>query len=393
MTCPVRIALLFGILSCGPGLADGENPALPDDPLSGRGLFQSKNCHGCHNIAESGAGIAPNLKEGQFRGSFLDIGAALWNHVPGMTLAFETARLPWPSLTQEEAVQLVSFLYFIEYLGRPGAASAGREVFHSRGCIECHTVDGGGAGVGTDFARLTQFASPLYIAQGIWNHGPAMLETLDEAGMEPPRFQEGDLANLSAFIRQKAAAGPREPGLLAPGNPNRGAALFTAKGCSHCHGPDGYGGEEGPNLGESDLHRPAEEIAGLMWNHALEMSATMAKLGIEWPQLTTAELADLVAFLYFLPFSDGPGEAERGSQVFRARGCLDCHAGDPALPYAGPNLSGRRFSSPALVATMWNHAPIVKEYTLNKGKRWSQLSGEDLRDLLAFFGVTEDINR
>jgi mono/diheme cytochrome c family protein len=334
-------------------------------------------------------GIAPNLGEGLFRGSFLDIGAALWNHVPGMTLAFEGAKLPWPSLTQEEAVQLVAFLYFIEYLGRPGAASAGREVFDARGCIECHTVDGGGAGPGPDFARLTQFASPLYIAQGIWNHGPAMLETLDEAGMEPPRFQEGDLANLSAFIRQKTA-GPREPGLLAPGNPNRGAVLFAEKGCSHCHGADGHGGEEGPNLGEADLHRPAEEIAGLMWNHALEMNATMTKLGIEWPQLTTAELADLVAFLYFLNFSDGPGDPERGSKVFHARGCIDCHhAGNPAPPHAGPDLGGRSFSSPALVAAMWNHAPIVKKYLLNQGKRWSQLSGDDLRDLRAFFAVAE----
>ena len=360
--------------------------ALPDNPLQGRLVFANRQCDHCHGFAGGKSGIGPSLGEGHFAGTFLDLGAALWNHVPGMSVTFERIGLPWPRLSAAEAVELVVFLNFIDYLGRPGASEAGERVFETRGCDSCHAVGGGDTRLAPDLADLDNFASPLYVAQQIWNHGPSMFESMRQMSLRPPSFEDGDLTDISAYVRQRSTPGPRERMLVVPGNPNRGAELFLSKGCSQCHGEDGRGGGSGPDLAETDLHRSAEGIAGTMWNHALAMSKTMRSRGIGWPEFHGSELADLISYLYFLPFDDGAGDPARGAEVFQNRSCAGCHSdvndGGNVPPLGRTEVT----SSPsALVAAMWNHAPTMKTAILSEGKRWPQLTGQDLRDLLAFF--------
>lgn len=363
----------------------GSRLTLPDNPVQGRLIFEERRCNRCHGISNAGQGIGPDLAEGRFTGTFFDLGAALWNHVPGMSVRLEEAELPWPEFTDQDAVELTSFLYYIEYLGRPGDADAGRGLFNSKGCASCHTIGNSGDASGPDLAELKRFASPLYVAQSIWNHGPSMLESMQAMGISPPRFEAGNLADLSAYIRQAATPGPLERMLLAPGSPNRGKQLFETKGCSTCHPIRGRGGGGAPDLSQSDLHRSAEAIAGSMWNHALTMKSSMTARGVGWPHLGTAELADLIAFLYFLPFSDPPGDPTRGKEVFATKSCADCHS-DAQTSHPGPDLSGTRAttSPQALVAEMWNHAPVMQEAILGEGRPWPELVGKDLRDLFAY---------
>lgn len=390
----VMIAVVGGLALASWGLAAGAATAsgvdLPDDPLSGRLLFESKGCVQCHGIAGSGPSIGPSLGEGSFGGSFLELGAALWNHAPGMSVTFEVAGFEWPEISEEETTELLAFLYFIDYLGRPGEASAGERVFEAQGCVVCHDVGGGATDVGPDLGELQRFASPLYVAQEVWNHGPSMLSSMRELGMPAPNFDIGDLADLSAFVRREAQAGSQQRLLVAPGNPNRGKALFAEKGCTVCHGEGGLGGSGGPDLGDLELHRSAESIAGTMWNHALEMRDSMRRRGVGWPTFAQNELADLISFLYYLPFTDSQGSPERGAEVFRDRSCAACHdpsglsGDDPAQ--GGPELAGAgAASSPAaLVSAMWNHAPMMKKTILGEGLPWPELSGADLRDVRAF---------
>ena len=385
-----RTLALYGLVLFGGTVAAAESMPLPDNPLEGRLLFESRGCDACHGLTGDKLGIGPSLGEQHFSGTFLDLGAALWNHVPGMSVTFDVTGLAWPQLTKDEAMDLIAFLYFIDYLGRPGVATDGETVFVVQGCSSCHSIGGGEANVGPDLAELRNFASPLYIAQQIWNHGPSMLEGMRRLGIVPPRFAEGDLADLSAFVRQKAGPGPRERTLLAPGNPNLGGELFVSKGCSRCHGTDGRGGSGGPDLRLPDLQKPAEAIASTMWNHALGMRSTMQEKGIGWPEFRESELADLVAFLYFLPFEDPVGDPQQGASVFRDRSCDHCHRAD--LPTqegagaAGPELSGTvaTASESSMVAAMWNHAPIMKKAILGEGRPWPELTGQNMRDLRAF---------
>ena len=363
---------------------------LPDNPLQGRLIFANRQCDHCHGFAGGPSGIGPSLGDGHFAGTFLDLGADLWNHVPGMSVTFEVTGLPWPRLSDAEALELIVFLNFIDYLGRPGVPADGERKFKLRGCDNCHAVGGGETHLAPDLADLDSFASPLHIAQQIWNHGPSMFRSMRQLSLRPTSFAEGDLTDISAYVRQRSTPGPRERTLVAPGNPNRGADLFVAKGCSQCHGVDGQGGFGGPNLAEADLHRSAQGIVGTMWNHALAMSETMRSRGMGWPEFQESELADLVSYLYFLPFDDPAGDPERGAEVYRTRSCAACHSDDDGqadAPALGPSTVT---SSPsALVAAMWNHAPTMKAAILSQGKRWPQLTGQDLRDLVAYLADSE----
>jgi len=385
--CGGCIALLVGLVAF-PGFAAlaVDGPALPDNPLRGRLLFESKHCNECHAIAgRSTREIGPRLEEGRFRGTFLDLGAALWNHVPGMSVGFEDTGLSWPKLSAEEVSELTAFLYFIDYLGRPGIAENGKQLFSQKGCAGCHGV-GGRTGRAPDLSDLKRFASPLYIAQAIWNHGPAMLASMRRQGVPPPRFDEGELSDLSAYLRQIGQSGPQERALLAPGNPNHGRELFASKGCGACHGGN-HGFEAGaPDLKVSDFHHSAESIAGSMWNHAGPMGAAMREAGLGWPSFSTSDLADLVAYIYFLPFADPMGDPERGARVFRDRACADCHGESVSDTKVAPNLAEThaRGSSAELVAAMWNHAPLMRQAILGEGLPWPELTGRDLRDLRAF---------
>jgi mono/diheme cytochrome c family protein len=377
---------LTAALALGAEGRGGGTPPLPDNPLAGIVLFESRQCHQCHGLAGAGPDIGPDLGRGRFDGSFLDLGAALWNHVPGMRVALEGTELEWPQLTGDQVAELLSFLYFVDYLGRPGVASAGERLFRQRGCAACHGMVGEGGRVGPDLGEIEELASPLDVAREIWNHGPGMLASMQAMGVAPPSFQEGDLADLSAFIRQRAIKSPQKVRLLAPGNPNRGRQLFAAKWCAACHGPQGRGGDGGPDLAAADLHRSAEAIAGAMWNHAVEMHALMTRRGYDWPHLTTEELADLVAFLYFLPFADVAGDPTRGARLFTERSCAECHAPDGIADHPGPDLEGSdaAASAASLVAAMWSHAPLMAEAILAEGRPWPKLTGEELRDLLAY---------
>jgi len=387
----ITVALSLGLAALAASMQSPAELQLPDNPLRGRSLYESKQCVQCHGLAGSEASIGPILGEGRFAGTFLELGAALWNHVPGMTVTFDVSGLDWPQLSPRQATELVSFLYFIDYLGNPGDAAAGREMFERQACSSCHAIGGGEATVGPDLAELSRFASPLSVAQQIWNHGPSMFESMRRMNVQPPLFDDGDLANLSAYIRQRAGTQPLQPLLSTPGNPNQGRELFSAKGCSSCHGADARGGRGGPNLAEFELRRPAEAIASTMWNHGLAMSDAMAERGLGWPQFDDSELADLVAFLYFLSFRDAAGDVDRGEELFVARSCSACHplteeaAGDPPGPVLAGSTSAA--SSANLVSAMWNHAPLMKDAILNRDLPWPELSGADLRDLQAYLAL------
>lgn len=389
-TATVIGCLALGLATTAAPMQTAVQIELPDNPLRGRALYESKRCVQCHGLAGSEAGIGPLLGEGRFDGTFLELGAALWNHVPGMTVTFEVSGLDWPQLDGRQATELVAFLYFIDYLGRPGISAAGRAVFERKSCSACHAIGGGEAQVGPDLAQLSRFASPLAVAQQIWNHGPSMFESMRRMNVSPPIFDQGDLADLSAYIRHRAGPQPIAPMLSTPGNPNEGRQLFSAKGCSSCHGANARGGRGGPDLNEFELRRPAEAIASTMWNHGLAMSDAMAERGVGWPQFDDSELADVVAFLYFLSFEDPPGNADRGAEVFVSRSCSACHGlsaeEEAARDFPGPVLAGSTATSSSanLVSAMWNHAPLMKDAILGRDLPWPELSGQDLRDLQAY---------
>ena len=372
------------------GKAVAYSSWLPSEPLEGRIVFEEKNCAVCHSISGSGGNIGPDLTKTYFHGSFLDLASMLWNHLPDMAIEYKALKLPQPRFTDEEVKSLISYLYYLRYLGNPGSVSKGEKLLEEKGCLNCHGArQEDGSPVGPELARIKEYASPIYMAQAIWNHEPQMQAMMDKMKIPRPTFDGQEISDLSAYMRAVSRKTNQQRFYLSPGNPEAGKKVFEGKGCVKCHSGGQGNGSVGPSLEALPLQKSASEIAGMMWNHGDEMLRTMKAGKIPWPILEGKEMADLIAYLYFIRFIDPPGDAANGKMLFQEKQCASCHSIKGVGGKFGPDLA----QSPALssnIATlraMLNHSEEMSEAILDKGKIWPLLDGKEMRDIFSYLGM------
>lgn len=186
----------------------------------------------------------------------------------------------------------------------------------------------------------------------------------------------GAIAGCSAFAAD-----------IVPGDAQRGAQLFETQQCIQCHSINGRGGKLAPDLGRRiDRDYTPAVMASLMWNHAPDMWAAMEKQGIARPQLNEQAAADLFAYFVATHYFEKPGDAGRGKQAFASKHCADCHGITTVkLPGAPPVARWGSLADPiALADQMWNHAGRMREQFGKLKLYWSELSGQDLGDLLVY---------
>lgn len=111
-----------------------------------------------------------------------------------------------------------------------------------------------------------------------------------------------------------------------PADPLAGRQVFLEKGCSKCHAIWSEGGTLGPDLGKAGVWHSVMQLAGVLWNHSPEMIEKMRERHIPRPTISTTEMADLAAFLYFLNYFDPPGEFAKGEILFSQKGYSKCHS-------------------------------------------------------------------
>ncbi|MFQ6673996.1 MAG: c-type cytochrome [Fidelibacterota bacterium] len=354
---------------------------FPSNPMSGRIVFEEKGCIDCHSIDGYGGKIGPDLGREMFFGSFYDLASRLWNHAPQMAIQSETLEKEWLTLTSGELDQLISYLFYLRYLGEPGNVSDGKRLMETKGCLNCHRVDDEGAPGGVALDQLQDYASPLFVAQAIWNHGPEMQKKMIEMGIERPTFDDQDITHISAYLREFSRGRSTKSYYMSPGNPKKGAQLFVTKWCSHCHAAEKDQPSAGTRLSDIDLHRSVTSIAGTMWNHGNTMWKAMKEEMIDWPKFQGSEMADLIAYLYFFDYRSSPGDPGLGKRVFESKSCASCHA--PGQPIAfEPSI--HQATRTDLVRTMWNHVPLMHQLTVTKNIEWPHLTADELRHLYAY---------
>ena len=259
----------------------------------------------------------------------------------------------------------------------PGSSARGAELFRQKSCVECHA------------ANAPRASTPMTLATALWNHSPKMWRAQQQRQIRP-MLDSTETADLFAYFFSLAY-------FTAPGDANRGALLFERKMCSRCHAV-------ALNRRITTAHKPTLQTAPpistwsdvsdplvwaeRMWNHSGAVYADLATNGVEWPQFSTTDMLDLLAYLRTVPESPSPlanfqlGDPEFGRLVFE-RNCESCHSFGSATTEHKIDLVRR--PAPDLltgyVTAMWNHAPAMRRLA---GKNFPSLTPGDMSNLVAY---------
>ncbi len=394
----VALAIVLGAIGAGaqPVAQPGRGvPAvrltvtLPDNPMAGARVFVEKGCARCHALGGESRRMGPDLGRIRLPGSVLDLAGAFWNHAPVMREKMIDLKIARPEFNDREMADLLAFLtayrYYLAEVGSAGNPVAGREVFRRKRCASCHGDRDAWNLPGPSLDRYRRHVSPIVLAQAMWNHGTEMAALMRRLGLPFPQFDGRELGDLLAFL-QAGVSVTDERVYVEPGSPRRGQELFAAKRCISCHAIAGVGGRGGPDLGapEREMMRPVTAIAGSMWNHSQAMAVEFARRGIPPVRFSGQEMADIIAYLYFVNYAAVSGAPSRGQQVFTNR-CAICHTlGSAGI--IGPDLrvSSRLDDPIAIFTAMWNHAPRMEQELRRAGVAWPRLAPGDAADLAAF---------
>ncbi len=312
----------------------------------------------------------------------------MWNHSLSMSEMMREARMVVPQFTSEEMSSIIAYLYYVNYFDEPGDPERGEILFSEKGCLTCHPVQGKGKEIGPPLKEFRRDLSPVSMAQVMWNHGPKMIESMEEMSIPWLEFKQNEMMDMLEYIRGTAKGQAGETAYLLPGNPRVGESLFDQKGCSKCHGVRGTGGKTGPDLSEraSELSRSLTQVVATMWNHGRSMILRMREMGIEPPTFSQREMADIVAYLYFLNYFGGPGDIDRGERIFVEKGCARCHSPKAERGDMGPYLAkvGRHTSPVGLATSMWNHAPEMAKRMRMKKIPWPNFRKGEMADLIEY---------
>ena len=238
--------------------------------------------------------------------------------------------------------------------GSPVDADAlrGEDFFRTQNCLGCH---GKGAKAPDLAQRFDRSYTPAGIAARMWSHAPTMWASMTQQNIALPSVTKDQAADLFAFfysVRYFERAGEAE----------RGKKVFEAKHCNDCHSLTASGAGPGTPVEKwASLSDPIV-LVERMWNHADSMKGEMASRKVQWPQFTSQELDDLLVYLQNLPQTRSARlefvmpVGEGGADLFRTKGCTDCHKGALALE----NRLGDSTLTD-IAAAMWNHAPQMRQ--------------------------------
>jgi nitric oxide reductase subunit C len=167
----------------------------PGNPQTGEKLFVQKRCAQCHTPNAQGTRSAPDLRT-KLKGSLIGIAGAMWNHGPKMWAQMGNV----PSLVPEEMSDLISYLYFLQFIDPSGDAKRGRVVYQEKRCGSCHTLPGAGGTVGPELTKAEKLRTPVDVVTEMWNHVGSMERRMLEESVEWPVFKGGEMADLITYL-------------------------------------------------------------------------------------------------------------------------------------------------------------------------------------------------
>ncbi|MGP0071916.1 MAG: c-type cytochrome [Bryobacteraceae bacterium] len=161
---------------------------------SGDAVFQSAGCEKCH---KSVAALATSV-QGE---TLTEIAAEMWNHAPLMA----AAGAPAVKLAPGQMRDLVSAFWATKFFTNSGHPESGSRVFAAKNCTVCHNDASSGAPRLPAAGRQFSGASMVSV---LWRHGPRMLDLMKSKGLEWPRFDGAQMADLIAYLNSGKSGPP-----------------------------------------------------------------------------------------------------------------------------------------------------------------------------------------
>ncbi len=204
--------------------------------------------------------------------------------------------------------------------------------------------------------------------------------------MTPKKSRVKDLKSGSVWVliisfTMTGVFALRDGSFPLPENPLEGSRVFFDKGCINCHKVWEMGESFGPDLTQVGQKMDFFELAGALWSHSPKMLEVMREKDIPRPVLDPEETEKLMAYLYYLGFFDELGDYLEGEEIYKSKGCAQCHSlGSLQSTNRVPLDEYGRYASPLFMVTaLWNHSSKIIEAMIGK-----TFAPREMSHLLAF---------
>jgi cytochrome c2 len=265
----------------------------PGNARQGEALLESKSCLKCHPLGKKGKRDGPPLGSLAVYQSPVVLLQRMWNHGPEMIGRMATTGTPIPAFSGNEMADIFAALTKEApekgkkvFLG-VGHAENGEKLFTDKGCIKCHSVFGKGGKQAPDLGKTVSQSNVTTLTTQIWNHIGRMRQLYDQEKLQWPSFTETEMNDMIVFLYSLNY-------LDKPGDAAKGEKTFTQKKCIECHFKSP---EEKQKLLGAMKAINTTQFAAELWNHTSAMEAAMVTQGVPWPEMTGAQLRDVLAFL------------------------------------------------------------------------------------------------
>jgi cytochrome c551/c552 len=269
----------------------------PGSEYQGRKLIASKGCKKCHRFGGDGGDIGPEIGAKDEYLSPLKFVEAMWNHGPEMHELFEENDIKRPKFKRHEIIDIAYAVRAYTVTSNVplgsydiGNPEQGARLSREKGCMVCHSYRGEGGDLAVDFDDVDFNRSVTEIAGEMWNHAPEMWNVMKDRDIAIPRFAEGEMADILAYLYTLKVNDN-------PGDAGKGPKIIENKGCLKCHSLAGEGGEISADLATVSLLDSPQGMISAMWNHAPAMQDEQVQQKMKWVMFKGQELADLYAFL------------------------------------------------------------------------------------------------
>lgn len=266
------------------------------DYIKGEEIFSSKGCIQCHSLGGGRKKEGPALdKYGRYV-SPVYIAVALWNHSSTVSKVM---------IEQDFAAQEMSHL--LAYIKgnalneagetiymNPGNPNRGREVFGRKECSACH------GSTDLDLKKSSLRKSLTELVRMMWNHSYQMWEVMKEKGLQVPRFNNVEMADLMTYLYFIQYYGEK-------GDPVRGRKIFIEKSCVSCHSQEAVEQKKGIDLSEIS-HLSIFELISDLWNHVPQMEKMVTEMNLIWPRFEKDEMKDLILYIQSLSGKGGDND-------------------------------------------------------------------------------------